>query len=88
LQIVFARHSPTRLGESLETLYVDPWHASVMGRAPSHSAGQALWESFSTLHTAAFGGYGVRVTWLLFALSPALLLVTGLSTWWMRRIRR
>lgn len=85
LQVFFARHSPTRLGETLEAVYVDPWRAEVVAGTTGRTAGEALWGSFSTLHTAGFGGPGMRVLWLLFALSPVVLLATGVTTWWLRR---
>jgi uncharacterized iron-regulated membrane protein len=88
LQVLFTRHSPTRIGEPLEPVYVDPWRAMVIGQGGQRTTGEALWNSFTTLHTAGFGGYGVRILWLLFALAPALLLCTGLITWWLRIFRR
>jgi uncharacterized iron-regulated membrane protein len=88
LQVLFTAHSPTRIGEPLTPVYVDPWRATVIGQGAPRSAGEALWNSFTTLHTAGFGGYGVRFLWLLFALAPALLLCTGLITWWLRIFRR
>lgn len=87
LQVLFARHAPTQIGESMDTVYVDPWRAEVVGESGKRTAGEALWQSFTTLHVAGFGGYGVRTAWLLFALSPTLLLATGLFTWWWRRRR-
>jgi uncharacterized iron-regulated membrane protein len=88
LQVLFTKHSPTRIGDSLHPVYVDPWRARVIGQGGRRTAGEALWNSFTTLHTAGFGGYGVRILWLLFALAPALLLCTGLITWWLRIFRR
>lgn len=87
LHVQFARSSPTRMGEQLESVYVDPWRGAVMQDTSPRSAGQAVWDSFTLLHTAGFGGYGVRTLWLLFALTPMLLLVTGTSVWWLRRFR-
>lgn len=87
LQVMFARQSPARIGESLETLYVDPWSATVLRPGIPRSAGDRFWDAFSTLHTGAFGGLGVRLTWLLFALTPSVLLASGFTTWWLRAFR-
>lgn len=85
LQVLFARSSPTRIGEPLVSVFVDPWQAEVIGSNSGRSAGEVVWSSFTMLHTGSFGGYGIRVLWLLFGLMPLLLMITGFVTWWLRR---
>jgi uncharacterized iron-regulated membrane protein len=87
LEVQFARDLPTAAGERLEAVYVDPWRGSILPTQGSRTAGQAAWRSFGLLHAGNFGGHGVRVAWLVLSLTPVLLLVTGVATWWMRRGR-
>jgi uncharacterized iron-regulated membrane protein len=87
LQVQFARASPTTAGERLESVYVDPWRGTLLPATAPDTAGQVVWNSFNLLHTGNFGGHGVRAVWLVLSLTPALLLVTGVTTWWLRRRR-
>ena len=36
------------------------------------------------LHTATFGGSGIRILWALFGLSFPILAITGFIMWWNR----
>lgn len=49
--------------------------------------GEALLREVIRLHFGRFGGLGVRVTWVVLGLLPAMLFVSGFIVWW-RRIRR
>lgn len=46
--------------------------------------GDALLAEFTNLHFGRFGGTGVRVTWIVLGLVPAMLAVTGALMWWLR----
>ena len=39
------------------------------------------------LHFGRFGGLGVRITWAILGLAPAVLFITGFIVWWRRVVR-
>lgn len=53
-----------------------------------HRPGEALLLALVQLHFGRFGGMGIRVTWALLGLVPAVLFVTGFTMWWRRVVRR
>jgi len=46
--------------------------------------GEDLLLTFIRLHFGRFGGLGIRITWVILGLLPAVLFVTGLIVWWKR----
>lgn len=46
--------------------------------------GDRIVRSFTTSHFGTFGGNPIKVIWVLFGLTPALLFVTGFLMWWNR----
>lgn len=54
----------------------------------THRPGEWLLLELIKLHFGRFGGLGVRVTWVVLGLLPAVLFVTGFVLWWTRVVRR
>jgi uncharacterized iron-regulated membrane protein len=50
--------------------------------------GESVLLALLQLHFGRFGGLGVRVTWVVLGLLPAVLFVTGFVLWWTRVVRR
>ncbi|HEX7081217.1 MAG TPA: PepSY domain-containing protein [Gammaproteobacteria bacterium] len=50
--------------------------------------GEGLLLALIKLHFGRFGGLGIRFTWALLGLVPAVLFVTGFTMWWRRVVRR
>lgn len=50
----------------------------------SYRPGQRLLETLVRLHFGRFGGLWGRLTWVVLGLIPAVLLITGFTTWWLR----
>jgi uncharacterized iron-regulated membrane protein len=48
----------------------------------AHRPGEQLLYQLVTLHFGRFGGWPVRMLWVVLGLLPALLFVTGFLTWW------
>jgi uncharacterized iron-regulated membrane protein len=49
--------------------------------------GEPLLRQIVALHFGRFGGLGVRITWALLGLAPAILFITGFILWWRRVVR-
>lgn len=85
--VQFARHSPTRVGEALRSVYLDQYSGEPLPQvATPHSAGDIVMQAAGPLHTGGMGGWPLRLAWVLFGLAPALLFITGFTCWWKRRI--
>lgn len=50
----------------------------------AHRPGEQLLYQTVSLHFGRFGGWPVRILWVVLGLLPALLFITGLLTWWKR----
>jgi uncharacterized iron-regulated membrane protein len=50
--------------------------------------GEAVLLGMIKLHFGRFGGLGIRVSWTVLGLLPAVLFVTGFTLWWKRVVRR
>lgn len=87
-QVQFARHSPTRTGETLHPVHLDQYSgAPVLAPAVRRSTGDIIMSLAAPLHTGSIGSWPVRISWLLFGLAPTLLFVTGFISWWTRVVR-
>lgn len=66
--------------------FPEPFEATLNALAADPAAferpGEELLLTFIRLHFGRFGGLGVRVTWVILGLLPAVLLVTGVIIWW------
>ena len=69
--------------------FPEPFEALFNALATDPSAverpGEALLLTFIRLHFGRFGGLGIRITWVILGLVPAVLFVTGFVVWWRRR---
>ncbi len=87
-QALFAQGSPTRVGETLRTVYLDQYSgATLVPPSTTRSTGDAIMSLVGPLHTGGFGGWPLRIVWFLLGLAPALLFVTGFISWWTRVVR-
>jgi uncharacterized iron-regulated membrane protein len=65
-------------------VYVDPATASVVSidRIVDRLLGARILGAFTPIHYAQIGGLPIQMLWSAIGLTPALLFVTGLITWW------
>jgi uncharacterized iron-regulated membrane protein len=87
--VMFSDATPTPAGGALTSVYLDQYTGAVLGtsRPASGSTGDAIVAWIVPLHIGNFGGDALRAAWLILGLSPALLVVTGLTMWWTRVVR-
>ena len=82
-------HRAGDLALSGNHVYLDPATASVVrvDRIVDRPAGARFLAALAPIHYGEFGGIPIKFVWALLALTPMLLFVTGLLTWW-RRAKR
>lgn len=87
--VLFAAAAPTPLGgDPLTPVYLDQYSGALLAApAPARSAGDAVIAWMAPLHVGSFGGWPVKVAWLVIGLTPPLLFVTGFLMWWVRVVR-
>ena len=85
-QVQFTDAQPTPTGvPDLRPVYLDQYTGARLVTPPEQpSLGDLIMAWVVPLHVGNFAGLGVRLTWLLLGLAPALLAVTGLVLWWTR----
>jgi len=70
------------------SLYFDQYTGSLLERhaaaSEQASLGDIVMKWLGPLHTATFGGSGIRILWALFGLSFPILAITGFIMWWNR----
>jgi uncharacterized iron-regulated membrane protein len=87
-QVLFAKRSPARVGETLSSVYLDQYSgAPLLPPSTARSIGDVIMSLVGPLHTGSLGGWPLRVVWFLFGLAPALLFITGFISWWTRVVR-
>ena len=88
--VMFSRVQPTPAGSAdLTPVYLDQYTGAVLtepAKTP-RTAGDLVMAWVAPLHVGNFAGNAVRVAWLIFGLSPAVLFVTGFIMWWTRVVR-
>jgi uncharacterized iron-regulated membrane protein len=87
--VMFSAARPGPVQEHLTSVYLDQYTSEVLNESPraARSAGDIVMDWVAPLHVGSFGGTGVRVAWLILALAPPLLFVTGFIMWWSRVVR-
>lgn len=77
-------------GESSETVTYDIRQQTITQTSllAEQTFGQKFERVFLELHFGQFGGWPVKVIYVLIGLSPGLLALSGTWIWWMRRKRR
>lgn len=86
--VMFADRSPTPAGSELMPIYLDRHTGErLAATAAARTWGDAVMARMTPLHVGGVGGQAGRITWFVLGLSPAVLFVTGLATWW-RRVAR
>ena len=88
--VMFSPVRPAPAGrEQLMPVYLDQYTGAFLHEAPraGRSAGDLIMDWVAPLHVGSFGGFGVRVAWLVLGLSPPTLFVTGFLMWWSRVVR-
>jgi uncharacterized iron-regulated membrane protein len=87
--VMFSSVRPTPLGAELTPIYLDQYTGELLAQAPpaGRTAGDVIMAWMAPLHVGNFGGLGVRIAWLVLALSPPTLFVTGIIMWWARVVR-
>jgi len=84
LQVLFAHKQPTPSGtRTLDLVYVDRYTGRPLAQhsGAKSSFGDAIVAWLRPLHVGDFGGFPVKVAWLLLGFMPALLFATGASAW-------
>ena len=88
--VMFSSERPTPLGGAeLTSVYLDQYSGAVLSSpvAQRRTSGDAVMAWVAPLHVGNFGGFGVKVAWLLLGLAPPLMFVTGFIMWWTRNRR-
>jgi uncharacterized iron-regulated membrane protein len=86
--VMFARRSPTPMGQTLDAVYLDRvTGAQLMPPSAAATLGDRIVGWIVPLHIGSFGGGVVRVIWFIGGLMPAVLFVTGFAVWWNRTLR-
>lgn len=81
--VMFAERSPTPASSPLTPIYLDRYTGERLTAATATpSWGDAVLARMTPLHVGGVGGQAGRVAWFVLGLSPAVLFVTGLITWW------
>lgn len=85
--VMFAESSPTPAGSALTSIHLDRHTGERLATAAAtQSWGDAVMARMMPLHVGSVGGQAGRVAWFVLGLSPAVLFITGLITWWWRRV--
>jgi len=83
--VMFTGRSPTPAGSALTPIYLDQYTGErLAATGATRTWGDAVMSRMTPWHVGGVGGPAGRWAWFLFGLSPAVLLVTGLITWWRR----
>lgn len=83
--VMFAPRSPTPAGSALTAIYLDQYTGERLAATTGgRSWGDAVMSRMTPWHVGGVGGQAGRVIWFILGLSPAVLFVTGLITWWRR----
>jgi uncharacterized iron-regulated membrane protein len=88
--VMFTPVRPAPVGrERLTPVYLDQYTGAFLQEASraGRSAGDVIMDWVAPLHVGSFGGFGVRLAWLILGLSPPTLFVTGFIMWWSRVVR-
>ena len=85
--VLFADSAPTAPGPGhLTSVYLDQYSLQRLPDSAGHrSTGDVVMAWLTPLHVAGFGGWGVKLIWLLMGLAGPTLAVTGLTLWLRRR---
>ena len=87
--VLFAESIPMPVGATdLVSVYLDQYTGAVLSPPPDQgrSVGDMIMAWVAPLHVGSFGGAPVKALWLVLALAPPLLFVTGLIMWWNRAL--
>jgi uncharacterized iron-regulated membrane protein len=78
------------LSPSGNHVYLEPSTGRVLAisRAADQPLAARIFSVFAPIHYGEFGGLPVKMIWALLGLTPGLLFVTGLITWWRPRPRQ
>lgn len=89
-QVFISKQQPTVAGATLEGVRLDPYTGRRIDPPVETgvSVGDTIIASMGPLHTASFGSMPVKVLWAIVGLAPLVLVVTGVTTWVGRRLRR
>ena len=89
VQVLFSPQRPTpAFSMDLTPVFLDQYSGKVMPALPRYaSMGDRILEWAGPLHVGNFGGWAIRVLWLILGLAPSVLFVTGFITWWRRVVR-
>jgi uncharacterized iron-regulated membrane protein len=71
-------------GPRPEFIYTEPVRR---GPRRPRTTGQKILQGFSYAHYGNFGGWPVKVLWVILGFAPPALFVTGLMMWWNRVVR-
>jgi hypothetical protein len=71
-------------GPRPEFIYTEPVRR---GPRRPRTTGQRILQGFSYAHYGNFGGWPVKVLWVILGFAPPALFVTGLMMWWNRVVR-
>lgn len=83
--VMFAKRSPTPASTGLTPVYLDQYTGDRLASdGKARSWGDALMARMTPWHVGGVGGQAGRVIWFVFGMAPAVLFVTGLTTWWRR----
>ncbi|MGE0863976.1 MAG: PepSY-associated TM helix domain-containing protein [Vicinamibacterales bacterium] len=86
--VMFAERSPTPAGSELMPIYLDRHTGErLAATAATRTWGDAVMARMTPLHVGGVGGQAGRIAWFVLGLSPALLFVSGLVSWWRRVVR-
>ena len=88
--VLFADRAPTPPGPGhLTTVYLDQYSLQRLPESSSgrRSAGDIVMAWLTPIHVGGFGGWPVRMVWLLMGLAVPALALTGFALWWTRVIR-
>jgi len=83
--VMFADSSPTPAGSALTPVYLDRYTGERLATpSATRTWGDAVMARMTPLHVGGVGGQAGRVAWFVLGLSPLVLFMTGLITWWRR----
>lgn len=88
--VLFSKLRPTPVGDpDLTSVYLDQFTGEPLNEGPRarRTIGDVVMAWVAPLHVGSFGGFGVKLVWLVLGLAPALLAVTGIIMWWTRVVR-
>jgi uncharacterized iron-regulated membrane protein len=84
--VMFSNVRPTPTDAQLTSVYLDQFTGEVLDEPPRarQTVGDLVMTWAAPLHVGSFGGFGVKLAWLMLGLAPPLLFVTGFIMWWTR----